>query len=146
MLAYLSPKSVGYEWPAGFARLVTTAGSLRLTRQIEFAGKSGARYRYTPLEEERALPPVGANYVIAKVTETSSDILFVGETENMSRAAWRERLAEAKRTYGQADVLTRLNVKSVIRQAEREDLIEEHHPPMNSGPSEPPPVQDEERL
>jgi hypothetical protein len=117
-----------------------------LTRQIEFAGKSGARYRYTPLEEDRALPPVGANYVIAKVTQNSSDILYVGETENLSRAAWRERLAEAKNTYGQADVLTRLNVKSSVRQVEREDLIAEHRPPMNDPPANPPAVDGEERV
>jgi len=106
-----------------------------LSQQIEFVGKSGARYRYTPLEEERALPPVGANYVIAKVTPGGSDILFVGETENLSRATWREQLAEARSAYGQAAVLTRLNVKSVVRLAEREDLIAEHRPPMNELPA-----------
>ena len=28
-------------------------------------------------------------------------------------------------------MLTRLNVRSAVRQAEQDDLIEEHRPPMN---------------
>jgi hypothetical protein len=102
-----------------------------LTRQIDIAGKSGARYRYTVLEEERMLPPSGANFVIAQVTEEGPSILFAGETDNLSRAAWREPLARAKAEYGEAKVLTRLNVTRAMRQAEQDDLLEEHRPPMN---------------
>ena len=103
-----------------------------MARQIEIAGKSGAIYRYTALEEDRVLPPAGANYVICKPADKGVDLLFVGETESLSRIAWREQLAEARETYGEdADVMTRLNVRSAVRQAEQEDLIEEHRPPMN---------------
>lgn len=102
-----------------------------MTRQIEIVGKSGARYRYTALEEERILPASGANYVIARVTDEGPSILFAGETDNLSRAAWREPLARAKEQYGDADILMRLNVTSAIRRAEQEDVVEEHHPPMN---------------
>jgi len=103
-----------------------------LARQIDIAGKSGNLYRYTALEEDRILPPAGANYVICKPADKGVDILFVGETESLARLSWREQLAKARETYGdEADVLTRLNVRSVVRQAEQEDLIEAHRPPMN---------------
>ena len=102
-----------------------------LARQIEIAGKSGALYRYTALEEDRILPPAGANYVICKPADRGVDLLFVGETDSLARLAWREQLAKARETYGEADVMTRLNVRSAVRQGEQEDLIEDHQPPMN---------------
>ena len=103
-----------------------------MARQLDFAGKSGAVYRYTALEESRALPPAGANYVIAKVSSEGASIVFAGETDNLSTGSWRERLNQAREKYGATDILMRLNVRSVVRQAEQDDLIEEHHPPMNS--------------
>lgn len=105
-----------------------------MARQIEFAGKSGNLYRYTALEEDRILPPAGANYVICKPADRGFDILFVGETDSLARLAWREQLAYARDTYGdEAKVLTRLNVRSAVRLAEQEDLVEEYRPPMNAG-------------
>jgi len=104
-----------------------------LARQIEIAGKSGNRYRYTALEEDRVLPPAGANYVICKPGSQGVDVLFVGETDSLARTAWRDQLAKAKDVYGDdADVMTRLNVRSAVRVAEQDDLIEEHSPPMNT--------------
>ncbi|UTP41150.1 hypothetical protein M9M90_08215 [Phenylobacterium sp. LH3H17] len=104
-----------------------------MTRQIEIVGKSGNRYRYTTLEEDRILPPAGANYIIAKPGSQGVDILYVGETDSLARTVWRDQLARAKDTYGsEVDVLTRLNVRSAVRMAEREDLIEEYQPPMNA--------------
>lgn len=110
-----------------------TAGSVPLTRQIDFAGKSGSVYRYSALEEERSLPPVGANYVIAQVTPQGASILFAGETECLSARDWQAALDEAHARYGPIEVLTRLNVRGAVRKAEREDIIEEHSPPMNAG-------------
>lgn len=104
-----------------------------MARQIEIAGKSGNRYRYTALEEDRILPPAGANYVICKPTPQGVDVLYVGETDSLARTVWREQLIKAKDVYGDdADVLTRLNVRSAVRLAEQDDLIEEHQPPMNA--------------
>ena len=103
-------------------------------RHVEIAGKSGALYRYSALEEDRVLPPAGANYVICKPADRGVDILFVGETDSLARIAWREQLAYARDTYGDdADVLTRLNVRSAVLLAEQEDLLEEYRPPMNAG-------------
>lgn len=104
-----------------------------MSRQIEFAGKSGARYRYTTLDEDRFLPPAGANFVIALSTDDGLTILFAGETDNLSTRSWRDRVEEARGLYGDVEVLTRLNVKSAIRREEQDDMIEEHQPPMNLG-------------
>lgn len=105
-----------------------------MSRQIELAGKSGARYRYTPLEEDRFVPPAGANFVIAELTPEGPSIVYAGETDNLANQAWREALNEARKTYAKAKVLTRLNVTRAVREAERADLVEQYQPPMNQGP------------
>ncbi|MCI3132020.1 hypothetical protein [Phenylobacterium aquaticum] len=108
-----------------------------MTRQIEFAGKSGNMYRYVTLEEERYLPPAGANYVIAQITPVGTRILYAGETERLSAREWESTLvtarAQAGAEPGATEVLTRLNVRAAVRKAEREDLIEQHNPPLNAG-------------
>lgn len=104
-----------------------------MTRQFELAGKSGARYRYTPLEEDRFLPPAGANFVIARLTKDGPSVIYAGETDNLANQAWRDTLAKARADFADAKVLTRLNVTRAIREAERVDLIEQHQPPMNQG-------------
>jgi len=102
-----------------------------LTRQIEFTGKSGSIYRYTTLEEDRFLPPAGANYVIARLTSNGASIIFAGETDNLAARTWSSELDAARGKYSDAEILTRLNVRSAVRVAEQEDLVEEHHPAMN---------------
>ena len=103
-----------------------------LTRPIELAGKSGARYRYMPLEEERFLPPAGANFVIAELTREGARVVFAGETDNLANQTWRTTLEKARQTYSKAKILTRLNVTRAVREAERIDLIEQYEPPLNS--------------
>ena len=102
-----------------------------MSRQFEFAGKSGARYRYTPLEEERFLPPAGANYVIARVTKEGATVVFAGETDNLANQTWKKELERARETYRDARMMTRLNVTRAVREAERTDLIQQYAPPMN---------------
>ena len=104
-----------------------------MTRQYEIAGKSGARYRYSAFEEERFLPPAGANFVIARITSEGPNLIFCGETDNLANQSWRTALEKARATYEDAAILTRLNVTRAVRDAERADLIEEHQPPMNLG-------------
>lgn len=103
-----------------------------MTRQIEIAGASGARYRYTPLDEDRFLPPAGANFVIAEFTGDGVQLIYAGETDNLANQTWRKPLDEARQTHAQAKLLTRLNVTRAIREAERLDLVEAHQPPMNA--------------
>lgn len=102
--------------------------------QLDFAGQSGTVYRYTAFEEDRVLPPAGANYVIAKVDGKKAKIVFAGETDNLSSGGWRRKFEEAQKRFGATDVLLRLNVRASIRRQEQEDLIGAHNPPMNGGP------------
>jgi hypothetical protein len=105
--------------------------SSKVTRQFEFAGASGARYRYTPVDENRFLPPAGANFVIAQVTKEGPKVVYAGETDNLSAQSWRSMLEKAREQYRDATVLTRLNITRAVREAEREDLVQAYHPPMN---------------
>jgi uncharacterized protein related to proFAR isomerase len=102
-----------------------------LARPIELAGKSGARYRYRPLDGERFLPPAGANFVIAEVTGGGARLVYAGETDNLANQTWRSALERARQSHPKAKVLARLNVTRAIREAERMDLIEQHQPPLN---------------
>src|ERR1700745_3929969 len=74
-----------------------------LSRQIEFAGASGARYRYTPLEEGRFVPPAGANYIIAELKPEGPSIVYAGETDNLAKQAWGSALEEAPKTHATAN-------------------------------------------
>jgi hypothetical protein len=136
--AYLSPQSSGY--PRGGERAPDAGAVLHLriqgwesalTRQIDFAGKSGTIYRYTELDEQRPLPPAGANYVIAEVSDRGLAIVYAGETDNLARADWRGPLSQAREHYERLEVLTRLNVRSAVRNEELDDIIRQHFPPMN---------------
>ena len=102
-----------------------------MTSPIDLAGASGARYRYTPIDEQRFLPPAGANYVIAELTAEGPKVYFAGETDNLASQSWRADLEKARKTHSDATVLTRLNVTRSVREAERVDLIEHYHPPLN---------------
>lgn len=102
-----------------------------MTRQIELAGKSGARYRYTSFEEDRFLPPAGANFVIAEETPEGPNVVYAGETDNLASQNWRTALEKARQKYAGAKILTRLNVTRAVREAERIDLIEHYNPPLN---------------
>ena len=118
-------------WPGSGPVLRRPGLESALSRQIELAGKSGARYRYTPLQEERFLPPAGANFVIAKLTKDGATVMYAGETDNLANQTWRQALEKARKEHSDAAILTRLNVTRAVRKAEQEDLVEEHHPPMN---------------
>jgi hypothetical protein len=102
-----------------------------LERPIELAGKSGIRYRYMHLDEGRSAPPSGANFVIAALTPEGPNLLYVGETDNLAKAGWREMLEAARKIRPDVTVLTRLNVTRAVREAERADLVEHYQPPMN---------------
>ena len=121
-------------WPVGRAEdRVVQGWRVSVSRQYELAGKSGARYRYTSFEEDRFLPPAGANFVIAKLTKDGPTVVYAGETDNLANQTWRGTLEKARAAYGDAAILTRLNVTRAVREAERTDLIAEHEPPMNAG-------------
>lgn len=103
-----------------------------MARTFDFTGKSGQRYRYTLLEGQ-TIWPSGGNYIYAKTGKTGPKVIFAGETESLFRG-YASRLDEAKSAHGATDVYLRLNITGAVRRAEMEDIIEEHHPPMNPDP------------
>lgn len=108
-----------------------------MARQLDFVGKSGTVYRYTAMEEERILPTAGANYLIAQVEEGAEPkILYAGETESAMSADLPGRLDEARRTFNDAELLLRLNVRRAVREAERDDLVAQHLPALNDPPAQ----------
>jgi len=103
-----------------------------LARQIDIAGKSGTIYRYTELDEVRPQAPAGANYIVTAATDRGEGVVFVGETDNLSRGDWRGPLTEARARFEDVRILTRLNVRSAVRQTETSDLIDHHRPTLNA--------------
>jgi len=63
--------------------------------------------------------------------EEDLKVVFAGETDNLASQTWRADLEKAKRKHPAATVLTRLNVTRAVREAERRDLIDNYHPPLN---------------
>lgn len=103
-----------------------------MTRPIDLAGASGALYRYTPMDENRFLPPAGANFVIAELKgDGEPRIFYAGETDNLAAQSWRSELERARGDHAEATVLIRLNVTRAVRDAERNDLVEHYRPPLN---------------
>jgi hypothetical protein len=86
-----------------------------------------------PLDENRFIPPAGANYVIAQRIDGGRTIVMAGETDNLAVRSWRNHLDVARERYGDVEILTRLNVTSAIRREELADMIDGYNPPMNGG-------------
>ncbi len=110
-----------------------------MARQLDFAGKSGANYRYTAIEDDRIPPTAGANYIIAETGPgVETRLLYAGETENVMADDLSGRLEDVRQRWPSAELLLRLNVRRAVRVAEREDLVAEHLPPLNDPPETPP--------
>ena len=58
-------------------------------------------------------------------------MVYAGETDNLASQTWRADLETARRKYSGATLRTRLNVTRAGREAERRDLIDNYHPPLN---------------
>ena len=81
-----------------------------MARQLDFAGKSGANYRYTAIEDDRIPPTAGANYIIAETGPgAETRLLYAGETENVMAADLAGRLDEVRQRWPAAELLLRLN-------------------------------------
>ncbi|MGQ3017028.1 hypothetical protein [Phenylobacterium sp.] len=106
-----------------------------MARQLDFAGKSGATYRYTALEDDRIPPTAGANYIIAETGPgVEPRLLYAGETENVMADDLSGRLDDVRQRWPGAELLLRLNVRRAVRVAEREDLVAAYLPPLNDPP------------
>jgi hypothetical protein len=100
--------------------------------QIDFAGQSGQGYRYLPLDGPGPGPisPTGANFLFVKVKGAEQTIVYAGETECLHKGV-HQGWDKAKKTHGANAIFVRLNVTRAIRQAELDDIVALHQPPMN---------------
>jgi hypothetical protein len=96
---------------------------------LDLKGASGAEYRFRVWAEGAAHLPVAGNYVFLKEEPEGFKVLFVGATNDLSRARndWPK---VAKR--GATHVFTRLNVSRAVRLAEHEDLVAGYKPALVS--------------
>ena len=110
-----------------------TDGSVQLARQIDFVGKSGTLYRYSVQELGRPVPTAGANFVIAVLAPTGTQVLDVGETENLASRDWTKALEQGRSRDSQTELLIRLNVRGAVRKQECEDLTAAYVPSADPG-------------
>ena len=96
---------------------------------LDLKGASGAEYRFRLWPEGTPHLPIAGNCVFLKVAEEGFKVLFVGATNDLSkaRADWSK---VAKR--GATHVFTRLNVSRASRLAEHEDLVGGYKPALVS--------------
>lgn len=104
-----------------------------MSRQLEFAGKSGAVYRYTEAVDGPPMWPSGGNYVFVRDGERRPQLVYAGETESLFRG-YREGFDRAQAEHGATAVFVRLNVSGAVRREEQADLVAKHKPPMNPPP------------
>ena len=64
---------------------------------------------------------------------TVLDDTYNANADSMQAALATVRAELQHQHAGDAEVFTRLNVRSAVRRAEREDLIQAHAPPLNAG-------------
>jgi hypothetical protein len=100
---------------------------------IDIAGASGSTYRFMRLKDGRPLSPMGGNFVYARFTGETFEIIYAGEAQNLMTGA-RERWGEASQRYQVTELYSRLNISERVRQLELADIEGAAHPPMNVPP------------
>jgi hypothetical protein len=100
---------------------------------IDITGASGSNYRFMRLKDGRPLSPMGGNFLFARYTGETFEIIYAGEVQNLQKDS-RERWAEAQKRYQVIDLYSRLNISERVRQLELVDIVNANHPPMNTGP------------
>jgi hypothetical protein len=101
---------------------------------VDFAGASGASYRFMRLREGRPLSPMGGNFAYVRFTADRAELIYAGETQNLLRSA-RERWDEAVGRFQASELFTRLNISERVRQLELADIVAASGPPMNADTS-----------
>lgn len=98
---------------------------------IDVRGASGAVYRFTRVRGDQPLSRMGGNFIYAKTSDGTWEIVFVGEAQNLMADAHRlwEQAVEA---YGAEEVFMRLNVTERVRRLEQTDILGVLTPPMNA--------------
>jgi len=101
-----------------------------MAQQIEFTGQSGQGYRYLSLDGTGAISPTGANFLFVKVKGEDHTVVYAGETECLHKGV-HSGWDKARKAHGANTIFVRLNVTRTIRQAEMDDIVAQHQPPMN---------------
>ena len=97
---------------------------------IDLRGASGQLYRYQLAENARPRTAVSGAYVYVKHAKGGPQIVFAGQTLNLSEGA-AELWPQAVKEFGATHLYYRLHVSSAAREAEIEDLTAAELPPMN---------------
>jgi len=100
-----------------------------LSASFDFMGQSGSNYRFG-IPERLTFLPSGGHFMYARQTPQGFEVLYLGETENLSVGAER-RWREAVETHGASHLLVRLNTSGRIRRDEHDDMVRLYDPPMN---------------
>ncbi len=99
---------------------------------IPFQGLSGKTYHYFLYDLDAEHMPAPANYVVVKVTPTSYEPVYIGETEDVSRCFGGHELMSCFQSHGAMHVCLRLNEQDqAVRAREKQDLIDFYQPPCN---------------
>ena len=102
---------------------------MAMTREIvDLVGSSGRSYRFRVWADDAAHIPIAGNYAFLKIGPESYEVLFLGQTDDLSGARARWALAQRR---GATHLYTRLNVSGSVRRTEHEDLMAAYGPPLN---------------
>lgn len=98
---------------------------------IDVRGASGAVYRFMRVAGGQPLSRMGGNFIYARPSDGTWEIVFVGEASNLMADA-RRLWPQAVQGYGAEEVFMRLNVTERIRSLEQSDILRVLTPPMNA--------------
>ena len=99
--------------------------------QIDCRVTSGEYLRFALFRDGRPLSPMAGNFVYVRGEDEAMEVVFVGETDNLSKHA-QDRWSEAERAFGASGLYTRLNITAAVRRREHAELINAYSPSMNS--------------
>jgi hypothetical protein len=102
---------------------------------VDITGASGASYRFMRQRDGRPLSPMGGNYLYARYTGDTFELIYAGEAQNLLTSA-RDRWGEAQRRFQVTELYSRLNISERVRQLELTEIVDANHPPMNASPAE----------
>jgi hypothetical protein len=98
---------------------------------IDVRGASGAVYRFMRVLGDQPLTRMGGNFIYAKKSDGTWEIVFVGEASNLMSDAHR-LWPQAVKDHGAEELFTRLNVTERVRRLEQSDILGVITPPMNA--------------
>lgn len=99
-----------------------------LTSHLDFAGGSGAYYRFR-LADRTRLPATAGIFVYMRWQGRTPFVVCCGSVDSLVQAAGQ--WDEAVRRYGVEALYVRLNVARAARDHERQDLLASLRPPMS---------------